>query len=388
MNPYAHRLKNIQPFHVMRLLAEARVLEAQGREIIHMEVGEPDFSTPPAILAAGHQALSDGKTFYTPALGLPELREAIAQYYADRYQIELSPERVVVTPGASGALQLLMALLVNPGDSVLMTDPGYPCNRNFAWLYGGHPISVPIAETNFQLTLEGLQSYWEIGQTRAALLTTPSNPTGQIIPLKTLAKIHEFVRAQNGHLIVDEIYQGLTYGVDERSAVSLGEDVFVVNSFSKYFGMTGWRLGWLIAPPDAIPELDKLAQNLFLAASTPAQHAALAAFKPETRVLLDERRERFKRRRDFLHPALENLGFKFPVKPEGAFYLFSDSSALIPDSDVLAKNLLNEAGVCVTPGADFCALQAERYMRFAYTTGIEKLERGVEKIQQYLNDKL
>ncbi len=388
MNPYAHRLENIQPFHVMRLLAEARALEAQGREIVHMEVGEPDFPTPPAILAAGHQALSDGKTFYTPALGLPELREAIAQYYADRYQIELSPERVVVTPGASGALQLLMALLVNPGDSVLMTDPGYPCNRNFTWLYGGCPISVPIAETNFQLTLEGLCNHWEPGKTRAALLTTPSNPTGQVIPLKTLANMHEFVRAQHGHLIVDEIYQGLTYGVDERSAASLGEDVFVVNSFSKYFGMTGWRLGWLIAPPDAIPELDKLAQNLFLAAPTPAQHAALAAFKPETRTLLDERRERFKKRRDFLHPALENLGFKFPVKPEGAFYLFSDSSTLSPNSDALAKSLLNIAGVCVTPGADFCTERAEHYMRFAYTTGMEKLERGVEQIQKYLSDKL
>ncbi len=382
---FARRLDRVQPFHVMRLLAEARALEAQGRDIVHMEVGEPDFPCPPPIIEAGARAVQALETKYTPALGLPALREAIARYYADRYGVDVDPLRIVVTPGASGALQLLAALLTDPGDEWLMADPGYPCNRNFVLLQGGEPCGLQTGpEHGFQLAADAVRQAWTAGKTRVVLATTPANPTGTVLGLDALAAIREVVRAQGGHLVVDEIYQGLTYDVPDATALALGEDVFVINSFSKYFGMTGWRVGWIVAPREAIADLDKLAQNLFLAAPTPSQHAALAAFAPATREILEARRLEFRARRDFLVAALRDVGLEVPCPPQGAFYIYSDVGSMGWDSDTLAAELLHEAGVAATPGRDFGHYAPQRYMRFAYTTATARLEEGVARMRKVL----
>jgi aspartate/methionine/tyrosine aminotransferase len=374
----------IEPFHVMALLARARQMEAGGRDIVHMEVGEPDFPTPGPILQAGEQALARGLTHYTPATGLPELREAIAAYYGQRYRVSIDPQRVIVTPGASGALQLALGVLVNPGDRVLLADPGYPCNRHFVSLYGGIPDAIPVGrDSDYQLTAALVEAHWT-DNTVAVILSSPANPTGTLIPHTELAAIHRFVTSRGGQVIVDEIYHGLTYDQDPPTAAALSPEVLVVNSFSKYFGMTGWRLGWCIAPEAYVPYLDRLAQNLFLAPSTPAQYAALAAFSDETLAILDQRRETFRHRRDLLLPGLRDLGFDIPLTPQGAFYLYADCSQISDDSESLAEDLLQSVGVCVTPGKDFGSHQPERHLRFAYTVAEQRLDQGLERMRGYL----
>jgi aspartate/methionine/tyrosine aminotransferase len=378
------RIDLIQPFHVMRLMSKARELEAQGKDIVHMEVGEPDFLTPAPIAAAGMEAIKQGLTHYTPALGLPQLREAISGYYQSRYRLDISPRRIVITPGASGGLQLLIALLVEPGSEVLMADPGYPCNRNIIRLYGGIPISIPLAKTKyFQLNGELIRTKWNSERTRGVIITTPSNPTGSVLDRQSLVDIQSVVAAKGGFLIVDEIYQGLVYDVPDMTALEFGSDLYIVNSFSKYFGMTGWRVGWLVVPESVVPSVDKLAQNLFIAAATASQYAALAAFSKDTQDILEQRKEAFCKRRDFLLPALEMLGFKFSYKPEGAFYLYGDCSALAQDSAVLAEELLTDAGVAVTPGMDFSTNTPSKYLRFTYTTGYERLAMGIDRIKRH-----
>lgn len=380
----ARRMAHIEPFHVMDLLARARELEAQGRSIVHMEIGEPDFATPEPIVEAGRRALADGHTHYTPALGLPALREAISGFYRERYGAQVPPGRIVVTPGASGALQLVLGVLVNPGEQVLMADPGYPCNRHFVRLVEGEPLMVPVdAATQYQLTPELVERHWT-ERTAAVLLASPSNPTGTLVEPETLRGIFEVVRRRGGRLIVDEIYHGLVYGRDAQTALALSDEIFVINSFSKYFGMTGWRVGWLVAPEAYVREIDKLAQNIFLAASTPAQHAALAAFRPETIAILEARRREFQARRDYLLPALRDLGFDIRVEPQGAFYLYADCSRFTGDSFRFARDLLERAGVAVTPGLDFGANAPERHLRFAYTTSLENLREGVRRIGEFL----
>ncbi len=381
----ARRMAGIEPFHVMAILARARELEAQGRDVVHMEVGEPDFPTPEPIVAAGERALREGRTHYTPALGLPALREAIAHWYRQRFSVEVAPERVVVTPGASGALQLVLAAMVDPGDKVLMPDPGYPCNRHMVRLFEGKAVSLGVkASQDFALANDQVIRHWD-ARTRALMVATPSNPTGRVLSLEQLRFLHEAVRAPGGALIVDEIYQGLVYDLPEVTALALGgEELFVINSFSKFFGMTGWRLGWLVAPEAWVPALDRLSQNLFLAAPTLSQHAALAAFLPETLEILEQRRQRFHRRRDFLHQALDELGFRLHGRPEGAFYLYADVSAFTDDSFDFCRRLLEEAGVAVTPGRDFGSYRAERFVRFAYTTSMERLQQGVERLEAFL----
>ena len=380
----AHRLNAIAPFHAMALLARARELEAQGRSVVHMEIGEPDFATPQPVVDAGINALRQDKTHYTPAVGLPELREAIADYYLSQFQAKIDPRRVVVTPGASGALQLILAMLVDPGSQVLMADPGYPCNRNLVFLFEGEPVMVPVeAQHHYQLSTELLQHYWS-DRTSCVMVASPSNPTGTVISRDRLEALLQTVRDRGGQLIVDEIYQSLWYEEVPETALTLGEDVFVINSFSKYFGMTGWRLGWLVAPEDAVDQLDKLAQNLFLSAPTPAQHAALAAFQPETQAILEQRRQEFQRRRDFLLPALRGLGFDISVEPQGAFYLYADCSRLTQDSFTFATELLENAAVAITPGIDFGSHKATRHVRFAYTTSMQQLQLGVERIAEFI----
>ena len=382
MTHFASRLAGIEPFQVMDILARARALEAQGRSIIHMEIGEPDFPAAPGIVEAGIAALKAGHTHYTPALGLPALRAAIAANYAPACRVNAA--RVVVTPGASGALQLVLAALLDPGDQVLMADPGYPCNRHFVRLFEGAAVSIAVGpETHYQLNAELIRERWT-PRTVAVLLASPSNPTGTLVPPAELARIVATVRELGGVLIVDEIYHGLTYGVEAISALMYSSDVFVINSFSKYYGMTGWRLGWVVAPDAYVSALDKLAQNIFLAASTPAQHAALAAFTLPVREELERRRAIFRERRDYLLPALRALGFDIPVTPDGAFYLYADGSRFTDDSERFARELLEQAGVAITPGIDFGRHRARQHVRFSYANTRENLEEGAHRLAEFL----
>ena len=384
VQPLARRMAEIEPFHVMALLARARELEAQGRSIIHMEIGEPDFPTPEPVCRAGMRVIEKGELYYTPAPGLPQLREAIAAYYRSRYGVELSPARILVTTGASAALLLACAVLIDPGDEVLLADPGYPANRHFVRLMEGVPRAVPVDATDgYQLAPQHLERHWG-PRSVAALVASPSNPTGTLVSTERLSAMADFAGERGGTLIVDEIYHGLVYEGVYTTALAHSDDVFVVNSFSKYFQMTGWRLGWLVAPERYLGELDKLAQNLYLAAPTPSQHAALAAFEPETLAILEARRKEFKARRDYLVPALRGLGFDIPVTPQGAFYVYAGCGGLTRDSFAFAIEILEQAGVAITPGIDFGANAPGRHVRFAYTNSIERLQEGVSRIAEFL----
>ena len=384
MSRRAARMADIQPFRVMALLARARELEAAGRDIVHMEIGEPDFPTPPPVIAAVQKAIAAGDVHYTPAAGLPALRSALAGYYRVEYGIEVDPGRIVITPGASGALLLILGAVLDPGTRVLMADPGYPCNRNFVRFLEGRSTGIPVGPgTGYQLTAGLVETHWQ-DDTRAVLVASPANPTGTLVPPDEMAAIHRVVQARGGVLIVDEIYHGLVYEGRAGTALALGEDVFVLNSFSKYFGLTGWRVGWAVAPSGAAADLDKLAQNLFLAAPTPGQHAALAALSLKTREILERRRLEFRARRDYLLPALRDLGFDIPVTPQGAFYLYADCTRFTDDSLTFSEALLEDAGVAVTPGLDFGHNHPERYLRFAYTTSLERLEEGVRRIAGFV----
>ena len=380
----ANRLADIAPFHVMELMARAKELEAGGRDIIHMEVGEPDFPTPEPIVAAAQAHIASGRVRYTAALGLPELRAAISGFYGTRYGVSVPASRIVVTAGASGGLLLAIACLAEPGSEWLLTDPGYPCNRHFVRCFEGRPVGIPVSgESDFQPTLDDLARFWN-ERTAGALFASPATPTGTLIADQTLADIARFVRARGGQLIIDEIYHGLTYGRDARTALECGDDIFVVQSFSKYFNMTGWRLGWLVVPPRFVRDIEKLAQNLFISPSAAAQYAALAAFDRATISILEERRNEFRKRRDFLAPALENLGFRLAARPQGAFYLYADCSPLSDDSARFASELLESAGVAATPGLDFGSNLPERHLRFAYTSDVTRLAEAVDRIRRFL----
>jgi aspartate/methionine/tyrosine aminotransferase len=384
MNSIARRMRRIAPFYVMDLLAQARHMEAEGRSVIHMEIGEPDFDTPNPVISAGQAVLASGDIHYTPAKGLPALRQAIGEYYRTHYRVEIDPERVVVTPGSSGALQLIMSVLINPGESVLMADPGYPCNRHFVELVEGAPVAVAVGSKNgYQLTAQMVEEAWR-KDTKAVLVASPSNPTGTLIPDEEMKRLHATVERLGGFLIVDEIYQGLVYDDTGGSALRFADNLFVINSFSKFFGMTGWRLGWLVAPDDFIDPIDRLAQNIFLSAPTLSQHAALAAFSPAVMEILEQRRQAFRQRRDFLLPTLRDLGFSIPITPQGAFYLYAGCGELCDDSQAFAQRLLKEAGVAITPGLDFGSNQPESHLRFAYTTDLQRLQDGVERIRGFL----
>ena len=380
----ASRMKDIAPFHVMELMAKAAALEAAGRSVIHFEVGEPDFATAEPILVAGQEFLRGGHVHYTAALGLPQLREAISGFYRQRYGLDVPSSRIVVTAGASGALLLALGVLVNPGDEWLLPDPGYPCNRHFLRLLGGTPVSLPVnADSDFQPTADALASAWG-RNTRGLLVASPANPTGAVVPQLRLAELSAAIADRGGNLVVDEIYHGLTYGFEADTALALDNEVFVINSFSKYFGMTGWRLGWLVAPERHVREIEKLAQNLYIAPSTLAQHAALAAFHPATIAIFEHRRREFQARRDLMLPGLERLGFGVAAQPRGAFYIYADSSQLGPDSRILAERLLADAGVAATPGLDFGSNEPRRHMRFAYTVEQARIAEGLARMEKLL----
>ena len=377
---YSARSRAIEPFHVMALLQRANELQAAGHDVIHLEIGEPDFSTATPVKDAARAALDAGATAYTPALGLPQLREAIAGLYQQRHGLQLDPGRIVVTPGGSGALLLASALLVDPGKHWLLADPGYPCNRHFLRVVEGGAQLVPVGpETNYQLTADLVQRYWD-ADCVGALVASPANPTGTVLARDELASLSQAVQAQRGVLLVDEIYHGLTYGMDAPSVLEVDNNAFVLNSFSKYFGMTGWRLGWLVAPENAVPELEKLAQNLFISAPTLAQHAALACFTPAAQDIFEQRRHEFAARRDYLLPALRELGFRIEVEPQGAFYLYANISAFGGDSYEFCRYFLEEQHVALTPGIDFGRHRAAEHVRFAYTQPISRLQQAVARI--------
>lgn len=379
------RLKRVAPFRVMHLLEIAQQREAAGHDVIHLEVGEPDFPTPPQVIEAGQRALEEGRTRYTPAAGIMPLREAIAEHYREHFAATVSPERIIITPGASGALLLASQLLMGPGDRVLMADPNYPCNRHFMALAGAEVDVVPVGpSSSWQLNAGLIAEYWR-DTTRLAMLASPSNPTGHVLPRTELAAVVREVDGRGGHLLVDEIYQGLNYGMAPLSVASLSEHAFIVNSFSKYFGMTGWRLGWLVAPEDALEPLNRLAQNVFLAASTPAQYAALAAFSPECRALLEQRRQELATRRDALLEALAPLQLAPSLPPQGAFYLWLDISAFSNDSQDFCMRLLEEENVAITPGTDFAVQGGEHHVRIAFTTSVPRLQEAVTRLGRFLS---
>ena len=375
------RLSSIKPFKAMQVLRRAGELENQGFDVIHMEVGEPSFPTPAPIVAAGQTALARGQTKYTDARGIVKLREAISDYYRDDYGLDISEERIFVTSGASGALLLSTALLLNPGENIIMGDPGYPCNRHFMTVFSGSATLVPVGPgENYQLNKSLLAANWQ-ESTRGVLLASPANPTGAVVDETELASMSSFISEKNGYLISDEIYHGLVYADDsKKSALNFCTDAFVVNSFSKYFGMTGWRLGWLIVPTWAINEVEKLAQNLFICPSTIAQHAALAAFSPTARDVMESQRESLRTRRDFLLPALRELGFSIPREPDGAFYIYAGIPEGFSDSESFTNSLLEHQYVAITPGTDFGNYLADRHVRFSYTSEMDQLRDAVDRL--------
>jgi aspartate/methionine/tyrosine aminotransferase len=380
----AARVDAIQPFYVMELMKEAHRLERAGRDVIHMSIGEPDFTAPEPVVEAAAAALRRGVTQYTGALGIARLREAIAGHYAHAYGLTINPERIVVTAGASAALLLACLALVDRDDEVLMPDPSYPCNRHFVAAAEGRAVLVPSGpEARFQLTADDVRRLWN-DKTRGVLLASPSNPTGTSLAPDELKRIVEAVRARGGFTIVDEIYQGLSYDAPPVSALSFGDDVVTVNSFSKYFNMTGWRLGWLVVPDALVGTFEKLAQNLFICASALAQHAALACFEPDTLAIYDARRLEFKRRRDYIVPALESLGFNVPVMPDGAFYVYAHCGGVAHpaagDSETLTNAMLHDAGIVMVPGMDFGVHAPHDYIRVSYATAYARLEEAVERL--------
>jgi aspartate/methionine/tyrosine aminotransferase len=377
------RLSSIKPFKAMQVLRRAGELESQGFEVIHMEVGEPSFSTPAPIVAAGQTALARGQTKYTDARGIVKLRKAISDYYRDDYGLDISEERIFVTSGGSGALLLSTALLLNPGESIIMGDPGYPCNRHFMTVFSGSATLVPVGPTeNYQLNETLLNENWQ-ESTRGVLLASPANPTGAVVDENELASMSSFICKKNGYLISDEIYHGLVYTDDAKnSALNICADAFVVNSFSKYFGMTGWRLGWLIVPTWAVNEVEKLAQNLFICPSTIAQHAAVAAFSPAARDIMESQRESLCARRDFLLPALRELGFSIPREPDGAFYIYAGIPEGFSDSETFTNSLLENHHVAITPGTDFGNYLANRHVRFTYTSEMDQLREAVDRLSR------
>jgi aspartate/methionine/tyrosine aminotransferase len=389
----ARRLDHIEPFYVMECAKAAFELAASpacdprqgGERMIFLNIGEPDFTAPPLVQEAAERAIRDGRTQYTEATGLMPLRERLSQWYAQRFGLDIPPRRIVITAGASAALQLACLALFEAGDEVLMPDPSYPCNRHFVAAAEAVARLLPSSAAHrFQLDAEAVERAWSPA-TRGVLLASPSNPTGTSIHPDEMRRIDAVVRARRGVTIVDEIYLGLSYDdTFGHSALQLGEHVISVNSFSKYFSMTGWRLGWLVLPEAMVGPVERLAQNLFICASTIAQHAALACFEPESIAEYERRRGEFKRRRDVVVPALDKLGLPVPVMPDGAFYAYADCSAHSPNSWDFAFDLMRRAHVALTPGRDFGRADPGRWLRLSFASSMQNLEEALQRLQREL----
>ncbi|WP_315127487.1 pyridoxal phosphate-dependent aminotransferase [Comamonas antarctica] len=390
----SNRAQRIEPFYVMEV---AKAAQALAREVAHtsepmifLNIGEPDFTAPPLVQQAAARAVAEGQTQYTPALGLDALRERISQWYAQRFGADVPARRIVVTAGASAALQLACLALVNAGDEILMPDPSYPCNRHFVSAAEGTPVLIPTtAAERFQLSADKVAEAWG-EKTRGVLLASPSNPTGTSIAPDELRRIHDVVRARGGLTIIDEIYLGLSYDpAYSQTALALGEDLISINSFSKYFNMTGWRLGWMVVPEALVPAIERVAQNLFICASTIAQHAALACFEPDSIAEYERRRAEFKARRDYFIPELDKLGLRVPVMPDGAFYAWADCSDAARQLGVegswdFAYALMQRAHLAITPGRDFGSHETANYVRFSTANSLPQLQEAVRRLQVLL----
>ena len=390
----ASRLDQIEPFYVMECAKTAdRIARSPacdpavgGERMIYLNIGEPDFTAAPAVVQAARRCLDEGRTQYTSATGSPALRQRIADWYRTRFELEVDPARIVITAGASAALQLACLALFEPGDEVLMPDPSYPCNRHFVSAVGATPRLLPTtAESRFQLEAASVQAHWG-ASTRGVLLASPSNPTGTSIAPNEMTSIVQAVRERGGVALIDEIYLGLSYDpAYGHSALALGDDVISINSFSKYFGMTGWRLGWMLLPLELVAPVEKLAQNLYICASSVAQHAALGCFELESLAEYERRRAEFRARRDFIVPALQALGLAVPVPPDGAFYVWFDCSRHNASSWDFCMDMMQRAHVALTPGRDFGPAQADRFVRLAFSSSLPKLQEAVRRLSRELS---
>ncbi|WP_296491272.1 pyridoxal phosphate-dependent aminotransferase [Rhodoferax sp.] len=388
------RAQRIEPFYVMEVGKAARLVATQVAQsdapMIFLNIGEPDFTAPPLVQEAAARAIHDGLTQYTPAIGLPELRERISAWYRSHFGVSVPASRIVVTAGASAALQLACLALIEAGDEVLMSDPSYPCNRHFVSVADGTAVLVPTtAEERFQLSADKVLGAWN-PRTRGVLLASPSNPTGTSIAPAELRRIHELVQGRGGITLIDEIYLGLSH--DEaygHTALALDDQIISINSFSKYFNMTGWRLGWMVVPEALVPVIERLAQNLFICPSTIAQYAALACFESESLAEYERRRAEFKARRDYFIPALNELGLSVPVMPDGAFYAWADCSAAcarlgVQGSWDLAFELMHRAHVAVTPGRDFGQFDTGHFIRFSTASSMPQLRSAIDRLRVLL----
>ena len=385
------RAGRIEPFYVMEVAKaasqQAREFAATDRPMIFLNIGEPDFTAPPLVQEAAVRAIRDGATQYTQALGLDSLRERISGWYAERFRVQVPARRIVVTAGASAALQLACLALIDSGDEILMPDPSYPCNRQFVSAAEGRAVLVPTtARERYQLSAAKVQQAWG-NRTIGVLLASPSNPTGTSIHPDELRRIHEFVRSKGGVTLLDEIYLGLSYeDTYGHTGLAIDDHVISINSFSKYFNMTGWRLGWMVVPEALVPVIERLAQNLFICPSTIAQHAALACFEPESIAEYERRRVEFKARRDWFIPQLDAMGFTVPVRPDGAFYAWADCSEVcrrlgVDSSWELAFELMKRAHVAVTPGRDFGTAQTRDFIRFSTASSMAQLQDAAARLR-------
>lgn len=390
----SQRASLIEPFYVMEVAKAAAALAKQATPdaapMIYLNIGEPDFTAPPLVQAAAARAVQNGQSQYTPALGLPALREYISAWYAARFGVAVPASRIVVTAGASAALQLACLALIEAGDEVLMPDPSYPCNRHFVTAADGQAVLVPTsAAERFQLSASKVEQAWTPA-TRGVLLATPSNPTGTSIHPDEMRRIHSLVSARGGITLVDEIYLGLSFDAAYgQTALAIDDQIISINSFSKYFQMTGWRLGWLVLPAPLVPVVERLAQNLYICPSTIAQHAALACFDATSLAEYERRRHEFKARRDYLVPALNALGLHVPVMPDGAFYVWADCAQAcaklgLPGSWEFVFSLLNQARVAVAPGRDFGLADSQRFVRFSTASSMANLQEAVARLQVFL----
>lgn len=384
MTRLSTRAQRFQPFYAMAVAADAARLAREGRHVIRLSLGEPDSGAPPRVLDALREA-GDGRPLpYTDALGLPALREAIARRYEEIHGVSVAPHRVCVTAGASAALLLLSAALVDPGDRVLLSDPSYPCNRQFLATFGANVALIPTTPaTRYQLDEALVVDNWT-PDTRGVLIASPSNPTGTSIPADELARICDFVKAHGGWSVIDEIYLDLADESPDGSmpptALSFAPDAVIVSSFSKYFGMTGWRLGWTIVPEDMVESMDRLSQNLLICAPTPAQIAALECFTPESIAWCEQRRLLFAERRRVATNRLAALGLPVPVVPDGAFYVYFDVSSTGMSADEFCRRALHECGVALTPGRDFGPLTASTHVRLSCSAPSEAIREGIERL--------
>ncbi len=380
-SPVSRKADRIPPFIVMDVMERAGELARSGRDVIHLEVGEPDFETPACVREAAVRAIRDGRTRYTHSLGLLELREAICEDCRREYGVEVTPDRVVVTSGTSPAMFLLFAALLDRGDEVIISDPGYACYPNFISFLGGKPVKVPVEEEDgFQFRPEEIARRIT-PKTKAVFINSPANPTGNLLAPERMAAI-----AGLGPLVVsDEIYHGLTYGGKARSILEFTDRAFVLNGFSKKYAMTGWRLGYVIAPREFVRPMQKVQQNFFISAADFVQWAGVAALRgagPDVELMV----RTYDERRRCIVPALRELGFGITVEPTGAFYVLANARHFHRDSYRLAFDILERSGVAVTPGIDFGA-NAEGYLRFSYANSLENIARGMERLRGYLEER-